>query len=82
MSLRTAHDVLDGFDRPAQAHLMPDRAKAICWILSQAQPGDVVLLAGGAESVGPDDVRLCDEDVTRYWLQHIDDPSQCPWVPV
>ena len=25
MSLRTAHDVLDGFDRPAQGHLMPDR---------------------------------------------------------
>jgi UDP-N-acetylmuramoyl-L-alanyl-D-glutamate--2,6-diaminopimelate ligase len=81
MSLRSAHEILDGFDRPAQAHVMPDRAKAICWTLSQAKPGDVVLLAGGAESCGPDDVLLCDEDVTRYWLQHADCPSYCPWVP-
>jgi UDP-N-acetylmuramoyl-L-alanyl-D-glutamate--2,6-diaminopimelate ligase len=81
MSLRTAHEVLDGFDRPAQAHLMPDRAKAICWALAQAKPGDLVLLAGGTESMGPEDVPLCDEDVTRYWLQHVAQPSECPWVP-
>jgi UDP-N-acetylmuramoyl-L-alanyl-D-glutamate--2,6-diaminopimelate ligase len=81
MSLRTAHEVLDGFDRPAQAHLMPDRAQAICWALAQADPGDVILLAGGVESNGPGDVVLCDEDVTRFWLQHVQQPTQCPWLP-
>jgi UDP-N-acetylmuramoyl-L-alanyl-D-glutamate--2,6-diaminopimelate ligase len=81
MSLRTAHEVLDGFDRPAQAHLMPDRAQAICWALAQAKAGDLVLLAGGAESMGPEEVPLCDEDVTRYWLQHVPQPKHCPWVP-
>jgi UDP-N-acetylmuramoyl-L-alanyl-D-glutamate--2,6-diaminopimelate ligase len=81
LSLRTAHEVLDGFERPAQAHLMPDRAQAICWSLSQAQPGDVILLAGGIESQGPGDVPLNDEDVTRFWLQHAAQPSACPWLP-
>jgi UDP-N-acetylmuramoyl-L-alanyl-D-glutamate--2,6-diaminopimelate ligase len=80
MSLRTAHEVLDGFDRPAQAHLMPDRAKAICWALAQAQAGDVVLLAGGVESDGPGEVALSDEDVARYWLQQAPQPT-CPWLP-
>ena len=51
---------------------MPNRSRAVCWTLSQASPGDVVLLAGGRESLGPDNVRLNDEDVTRYWLQHVD----------
>jgi UDP-N-acetylmuramoyl-L-alanyl-D-glutamate--2,6-diaminopimelate ligase len=82
LSLRNAHDVLDGFDRPAQAHLMPNRAKAICWALSQARPGDIVVLAGGVESTGPDQVTLCDADVTRYWLQHVALPGECPWAPV
>ncbi len=81
MSLRTAHDVLDGFDRPAQAHLMPDRAKAICYLLSQAQPGDVILLAGGLESPGPGEVLLDDEDVIRFWLQDAGRTASCPWVP-
>ncbi|MCP4192022.1 MAG: hypothetical protein GY768_15530 [Planctomycetaceae bacterium] len=81
MSLNTAHDVLDGFDRPSQGHLMPDRAKAICWALAEAEPGDTVVLAGGRESMGPDQVTLCDEDVTRYWLQHVDENYSCPWSP-
>ena len=82
MALNSAHDVLDGFDRPSQGHLMPDRAKAICWSLAEAEPGDVVVLAGGRESMGPDQVKLCDEDVTRYWLQHVDENTSCPWSPV
>ncbi len=48
-----AHDVLDGYDRPALAHLIPDRRKAIAWALSHAEPGDTVLLAGtGMETEG------------------------------
>jgi UDP-N-acetylmuramoyl-L-alanyl-D-glutamate--2,6-diaminopimelate ligase len=81
LPLRAAHDALDGFDRPAQAHLMPNRSRALCWTLSQASPGDVVLLAGGRESLGPDNVRLSDEDVARYWLQHVDQSAPCPWTP-
>jgi hypothetical protein len=79
--MKMAHEVLDGFDRPAQAQLMPRRSRAICWTLSQAAPGDIVLLSGGRESLGPDDVLLTDEDVTRYWLQHVDQREACPWTP-
>ena len=82
LSLRTAHEVLDGFDRPAQAHLMPNRARAICWALAQARAGDVILLAGGLESTGPGDVPLGDDDVARFWLHHVPAPSTCPWLPV
>ena len=82
LSLRNAHDVLDGFDRPAQAHLMPDRAKAICWSLAQAQQGDIVLVAGGGPVTSCDDANLCDEDVARYWLQNASLDRSCPWLPV
>lgn len=44
--LQIAHDVLDGYDRPAQAHLIPDRARAIAWAVMTARPGDTVLIAG------------------------------------
>ena len=44
--MQIAHDILDGYDRPAQAHLMMDRARAIGWALAQAKPGDTVLIAG------------------------------------
>ena len=81
MSLRTGHDILDGFTRPAQANVMPDRAKAICWVLSQAEPGDMVVLAGGQPSMGPDEVLLADDDVAEYWLRHVHDPTSCPWQP-
>lgn len=81
LSLALAHEVLDGFDRPAQGHLMPDRARAICWTLSNARPGDAVLLAGGRESVGPDDTKLVDEDVVHYWLHDSANRNHCPWLP-
>ncbi len=44
--LQAIHDVIDGYHRPAKAHAMPDRDQAIAWALSQAQPGDCVLIAG------------------------------------
>jgi UDP-N-acetylmuramoyl-L-alanyl-D-glutamate--2,6-diaminopimelate ligase len=44
--LQIAHDVLDGYARPAQAHLIPDRARAIAWALVSAKQGDTVLIAG------------------------------------
>ncbi len=81
MALNAAHDVLDGFDRPAQAHVMPQRARAICWALEQAQAGDLVVLAGGTPADPTDDESLSDEDVSRYWLQHADRRTACPWLP-
>jgi UDP-N-acetylmuramoyl-L-alanyl-D-glutamate--2,6-diaminopimelate ligase len=45
-ALQSIHDVIDGYDRPARAHAMPDREQAIAWALSQAEPGDCVLIAG------------------------------------
>ncbi len=43
-----AHDILDGYERPAAAHVIPTRTHAIRWALEQAQPGDSVLIAGAA----------------------------------
>jgi UDP-N-acetylmuramoyl-L-alanyl-D-glutamate--2,6-diaminopimelate ligase len=39
-------DILHGFDSLENVIVMHDRAKAICWALGQAQPGDCVLIAG------------------------------------
>ncbi|MEO8495497.1 MAG: UDP-N-acetylmuramoyl-L-alanyl-D-glutamate--2,6-diaminopimelate ligase [Planctomycetota bacterium] len=70
--LRALHDVLDGYDRAARAHLIPTRSQAIQWTLEQAKPGDSVLIAGegrlgvAAETSGlamPDDY-----DIARGWL--------------
>ena len=44
--LSIIHDVLDGYDHPGHAHILPDRLEAICWSLDQARPGDAVLIAG------------------------------------
>ena len=44
--LQIAHEFIDGFQRPGKAHILPDRTKAIRWALSEAQPGDTVLIAG------------------------------------
>lgn len=45
-SLAEIHDVLDGFERPHKAQVIPNRATAIRHALSLAEPGDAVLLAG------------------------------------
>lgn len=45
-SLEIIHQVLDGFERPHKAHVIPSRAAAIRFALSQAKSGDCVLIAG------------------------------------
>jgi UDP-N-acetylmuramoyl-L-alanyl-D-glutamate--2,6-diaminopimelate ligase len=35
-----------GLQRPAAAQVLPDRGEAIAWTVAEAQPGDVLLLAG------------------------------------
>jgi UDP-N-acetylmuramoyl-L-alanyl-D-glutamate--2,6-diaminopimelate ligase len=68
-----AHDLLDGFERPAKAHLIPDRAKAIHWALSQAEAGDTVLIAGkgneNGQRLGQRHIEFDDRAVARDWLQ-------------
>lgn len=44
--LQIAHDILDGYQQPERARILPDREKAIGWALDQARPGDTVLIAG------------------------------------
>ena len=44
--LARSHDVLDGYEQPGQAHIIPDRVEAVCWALDQAGAGDAVLIAG------------------------------------
>ena len=44
--LQRIHELLDGYDRPGKAYVMPGRARAIVWALSQARPGDSIVIAG------------------------------------
>lgn len=65
-----AHDVMDGYNRPALAHVIPDRCKAIAWALQNAAPGDTVLLAGtGIESLELDQLADMDLCPTRTELR-------------
>jgi len=70
--LRALHDVLDGYDRAARAHLIPTRSQAIRWTLDQAKPGDSVLIAGegrlGVVSETDEPTTLDDYDIARGWL--------------
>lgn len=68
--LRATHDVLDGYRNPAKAHVMPNRLRAIEWSLSQARPGDAVLLVGphNGRAFQNEDEFMSDRDVARYFL--------------
>ncbi|MEM8680681.1 MAG: UDP-N-acetylmuramoyl-L-alanyl-D-glutamate--2,6-diaminopimelate ligase [Planctomycetota bacterium] len=75
-----AHDVIDGYDRPALAHLIPDRARAIGWALHQAEEGDTVLIAGkGAaleEIAGDERVHFDDREVAKFFLRELEKSRQ------
>ena len=66
------HDLLNGFDRPHEVEVFPDRAEAIGWALGQAESGDCVLIAGkGHEKhqiIGTERVPFDDREVARQWL--------------
>ena len=66
------HQMLDGFEKPENAQVIPNRFKAIEWILSQAQPGDAVLISGCGERpfalVGENKWTIADCDVAQAWL--------------
>ncbi|MFM7846166.1 MAG: Mur ligase family protein [Planctomycetota bacterium] len=70
--LAIAHDILDGYGRPARPLVRPDRQAAIHWALQQARPGDAVLIAGkgGAtcQEIGSRRMPWDDRDIARSWL--------------
>ena len=70
--LQIAHDILDGFENPGRAHIIPDRSKAIQWALEQAQPGDTVLISGKGDLayqiIGERPMPFDDRDIARSWL--------------
>ena len=70
-----AHDILDGYERPARAHMMPDRARAIGWALFQAEPGDSVLIAGRGDAnqqvVDGQKIDFDDRQVARFFLHEL-----------
>jgi len=45
-SLATVHEVLDGFQRPGKAHVIPGRDKAIRWAIEEARAGDIIVVCG------------------------------------
>jgi UDP-N-acetylmuramoyl-L-alanyl-D-glutamate--2,6-diaminopimelate ligase len=66
-----AHQILDGFEKPARTRFMPNRVKAIDWVLSQAGRKDSVLIAGcGERSVGvaAENWTVTDRDFCQAWL--------------
>ena len=67
-----AREILDGFSHPQAATVMLDRAEAIAWALSQAQPGDCVVIAGkGHEKYqvfGDQRIDFDDAQIARQWL--------------
>jgi len=66
------HQVLDGFEKPESAQVVPNRFKAIEWVLARAQPGDAVLISGCGERpfalVGENKWTIADSDVCEAWL--------------
>jgi len=65
-------DILAGLKCPDQAEVIPDRAEAIAWALSQARPGDGVLIAGKGhrthQIVGSRGRWFDDRQIARQWL--------------
>lgn len=66
------HQIIDGFEDPSFASLMPGRIRAIEWALSQAAPGDSVLITGcGSNPIGNVDHagdHITDHDACRTFL--------------
>jgi UDP-N-acetylmuramoyl-L-alanyl-D-glutamate--2,6-diaminopimelate ligase len=77
--LAAIHELLDGFERPHKAHNISDRATAIRFALSQAQPGDAVLIAGrgdrGSELKGGQKLKSDDREIACAWLYEPQQPQ-------
>jgi UDP-N-acetylmuramoyl-L-alanyl-D-glutamate--2,6-diaminopimelate ligase len=83
--MQTIHDILDGYDRPARAHVIPGRKHAIRWTLEQARTGDAVVIAGcqrrSQASVAGRAAECRDAAIARAWLQqNAEEPSFAPKI--
>ena len=81
--LQIAHDILDGVENPGRAHIIPSRDKAIQWALSEARPGDAVVIAGKGDRnyqrIGTRRMFWSDADLCREWLYNRDEPVILPF---
>lgn len=72
-ALAVAHDILDGYDDVAKAHVIPNRAAAIKFALESANAGDAVLIAGLGEkptSFGYNaELSLTDREICETWIR-------------
>ena len=76
--------ILDGFENFDDFEVIQDRAKAIEWAISNAEPGDCVLIAGkGHEQhqvVGNQRFHFDDRDIVRTLLKQATVPDFYPHV--
>lgn len=76
--LAIAHDVIDGYNRSADAYVIPGRERAIGFAITMAEPGDTVLVAGkGADKsdrVGKDTYYFDDVEIATICIQEILNP--------
>jgi UDP-N-acetylmuramoyl-L-alanyl-D-glutamate--2,6-diaminopimelate ligase len=65
-------DILSGFDDARRVRAIPSREEAIDWALSQAEPGDCVLIAGKGHErhqiIGKQALPFDDREFARGWL--------------
>lgn len=66
------HQLLDGFVEPGKPQVIPNRFKAIQWVLENARAGDAVLISGKGQQpfalVGEQAWPVSDRDVAEAWL--------------
>ena len=66
------HQMFDGFGSPDKVRLVPNRFRAIEWVLENAKPQDAVLIAGCGEKpfalMGEENWTIGDRDVCEAWL--------------
>ena len=71
-SFEAAHQVLDGFTEPKMARPIPNRFRAIEWVLENAAEEDAVLITGLGDrplaNVGTGAWPVTDRDVCQAWL--------------
>ncbi len=79
--LQIAHEILDGMTDVATPRLLPNRVKAIEWALSQAQPGDAVVIAGKGDEnfqiIGKKKQSHDDRDIACKWLYEMGAKQEC-----
>ena len=84
-----AEQIMAGFEQPALAELVPNRARAIARALASAEDGDTVLIATSGSELGMSDAGSNSDDrqIARRLLYNIDPfdsdaRSDDAWMPI